>query len=443
MDIRIPPQNIEAEKAVIGSILIDNESLNKVADILIPESFYEVRHQVVFEYMLILYKDSKPVDVLTLTAILKKQNKLKQIGGSAYLSEIISQVPTSANVVEYANIVKESYIRRKLIGFGAKLDESARKEDKQLEDVLDELETDLMSISISSATRDFYDASTLLELQMQKADEYAKNPGALRGLSTGLKSVDNILGGLHKSDLVILAARPSVGKSAFVFDLARHVAVNEKKSIAVFSLEMPAVQVIERMLAQQIKVNLWNLRMGQMSDEDYRRYSEGAGKLSDSKIFIDDTPGINIMQLRSKSRKLMIEHSLDLMVIDYLQLMQGHSNTDNRAQEIGEISRSLKILARELNIPVIALSQLNRAVENRQDRVPQLSDLRESGSIEQDADLVMFLSRDINPDEPQGEQTESIKVDLHIAKHRNGPIGRVPLMYFGPQTKFSDLDISS
>lgn len=438
---RIPPQNLEAETAVLGAILIDNMVLNKIADLLIPESFYDLRHALLYENILELYKDNKPVDVLTLTSLLKKQNKLRQAGGPSYLTDIISSVPTSANVESYANIVKESYIRRKLIQYAAKTDESARKENETLDDILNELESGLFSLTVDSSARDFYDSATLLDLQMQKADEYAKNPDALRGLATGLKGVDDILGGLHKSDLIILAARPSVGKSAFTFDMARNIAVNGKKSVAIFSLEMPAVQVIERILAQQIQVDLWNIRMGKMTDDDYSRYAEGASKLSDSKLFIDDTAGINIMQLRSKTRKLMMEHGLDLIVIDYLQLMQGgNSKTDNRAQEISEISRSLKILARELNIPVIALSQLNRAVENRDTKIPQLSDLRESGSIEQDADLVMFLSRELSTDEIAEGNGEDLRVDLHIAKHRNGALGKVKLSFRGRQQKYFSID---
>jgi replicative DNA helicase len=441
MELRVPPQNIEAEKAVIGSILIDDSSLNKVIDILNKDSFYDLRHGIIFENIVSLFNENKPVDVLTLTAGLKKQNKLKQAGGSAYLGELISQVPTSANIEEYANLVREASVRRQLIGFATKLDESARKEQRKLEEVLDELETNLLSISISNATKDFMDASSLVELHMQRADEYAKNPDALRGVATGIRPLDNILGGLHKSDLIVLAARPSVGKSAFAIDIARHISSHEKKTIAFFSLEMPAIQIFERMLAQQTGINLWTLRMGQIKDDQYAKYNEGVAKLADSKIFIDDTAGINIMQLRSKARKLMLENSLDLIVIDYLQLMQGNSSTDNRAQEIGEISRSLKILARELNIPVIALSQLNRAVENRQDRIPQLSDLRESGSIEQDADLVIFLSRDMNIEEnPDNTSSSPIKVDVHIAKHRNGAIGKVNLNFYGTIQKFKEVE---
>lgn len=438
--LRLPPQNIDAERAIIASILIDPSVMAKVGEILKPEFFYDNRNKILFEFISKIYTKGKNIDVITLNSELNKKNKVRQAGGSEYLTEIVGSVPTSANVEDYAEIVKECFIRRELISFGAKLDQSAREQSDDINEVLNELEKNLFSISRDSSESDFFDAATLLEMQIKKADEYAKSPNGMRGLPTGLSALDKILGGLHSSDLIIIAARPSVGKSAFSFDICRHIAVEVKKTVAIFSLEMPAIQVIERMLSQQIKVNLWNLRMGKMSDEDYKKYSSGAGKLADSKLFVDDTPGINIMQLRTKARKLMLEHNLDLILIDYLQLMQGGSSKgiDNRAQEIAEISRSLKILARELNIPIIALSQLNRAVENRQEKVPQLSDLRESGSIEQDADLVMFLGRDIN--EEIDELNPVYSVDVFIAKHRNGPTGKIKLKFVGAQQKFFDIE---
>ncbi len=443
MELKTPPQNLEAEKAVLGSILIDSQSLTKISDLLRPDSFYDLRHQIIFQNIISLYKEGKAVDVLTLTNELKKDKKLKQIGGSAYLSELISEVPTTTNIENYADIIRECSVRRELINLSYTIDSLSREEQKKLDDIMDVFESKLFSITVSSSNKDFFDTKTLLEMQIQRADEYAKNPNGLRGLPTGIPSMDKFLGGLHKSDLIILAARPSVGKSALAFDIARNVAMTGRTS-AVFSLEMPAVQVIERMLAQQSRINLWELRMSQIKDVDFKRLNAAQDELAKSKIFIDETPGINIMQLRSKARKLMIEEGLDIIIIDYLQLMQGNSNTDNRAQEVGEISRSLKILARELNIPIIALSQLNRAVENRIDRVPQLSDLRESGSIEQDADLVLFLSRDLGAEEtvdPNNiDYNKKIKVDMYIAKHRNGPVGKVKLMFHPSHMKYLDYE---
>ena len=434
-NLRIPPQNLDAEKAVLGAVLIDNNSLNKIMDILSPESFYDPRHSLIYEHFVRLYGENKPIDILTLTSELKKNNKVKQSGGISYISEIVTEVPTASNVKNYAQIVKEAFVRRNLIALGIKLDESARDEMKSLDFIIDEAEGEVMKLSMNTTDRDFFDTSTLIALQMKRADEFAKNPNALRGLPTGYRDMDKLLGGLHNSDLIVLAARPSVGKSAFSLSLARHIAVDHKKTVAVFSLEMPAIQIFERMMANQMGIELWNLRMGKMTDSEYTRYAEGAGKLSEAKLFIDETPGVNVMHIRSKARKLKMEQGLDFIVIDYLQLMQGR-DTDNRAQEVGEMSRSLKILARELDIPIMALSQLNRAVENRADGIPQLSDLRESGSIEQDADLVIFLSKDMSLE----DETDSILVDVHVAKHRNGPTGKFSLSFKGSQQKYFDIN---
>lgn len=437
MNDRLPPQNLDAERSVIGAIMLDSSVLVTIADSLRPEHFYAPQNGIIYETILELFQKAKPIDVVTLTSALKTKKKLQQVGGSAYLSEVIASVPTAAHVQEYAQIVKEAAIRRNLVSFGATLGENAVKEDKELASILDELEGKIFSLSQDSAQRDFQTAATLLEKHFEITEEYSKNPNALRGLPTGIRAVDEILGGLHNSDLIILAARPSVGKSAFAFDIARNVAVEIGKSVAIFSLEMPGVQVIQRILSQQINVSLWDLRMAKMTDAAYSRFAEGAGKLADAKLFVDDTPGLNIMQLRSKARKLKIEHGLDFMIIDYLQLMQSVNpgRSDNRANEVAEISRSLKLLARELGIPIIALSQLNRAVESRNDHVPQLSDLRESGSIEQDADLVIFLTRE-KLSNPETENPD--KAEVFIAKHRNGPVGKVELRFEEKTTKFMD-----
>lgn len=435
MELRVPPQNLEAEKAVIGSILLDNTSLFQIVDIVNPEDFYDPKHKLIAKTIFSLYSQNTAVDLLTLTGELKKQKKIKESGGAAYLSEIVAEVPTAANIKAYAEIVREASVRRSLITFGAKLDEVARNETTSVDEIVDELEGDLLSISRNTTKTDYIDANTMLEMHIKRADEFAKNPNALRGIPTGLRDLNTYLGGLHKSDLIILAARPSVGKSAFAISLSRHASVKEKKSVLFFSLEMPAVQIIERVLAQEMEVNMWNIRMSKLTDDDYRKHSEAAGKISESKFYVDETPGITIMQLRSKARKLAIEEGLDLIVVDYLQLMQTR-DVDNRAQAVGEISRALKILARELNIPIIALSQLNRAVENRAERIPQLSDLRESGSIEQDADIVLFLSRDLPTDEEEDDEEQVI--DVTIAKHRNGAIGRFKVKFYGAQQRFVD-----
>lgn len=450
---RIPPHNLDAEKAVLGCVLIDPSVIPFVLENINYDFFYFPAHQKIFQSIIKLFDSGKPIDILSVTHELKKEGILKIIGGSSYLGEIVSFVPTSANVSYYTGLVKESFLRRGLVELASKIDEKSREENTEINSVIDFVHKEVFKFSIGKNNSSFYDAKTLLELQMERADEYAKNPDALRGISTGFTSLDKMLQGLHKSDLIIVAARPSVGKSAFVFDISRHVAVVEKKTVAIFSLEMPALQVIERMLAQQTGINLWNIRMGRLTDKEFEKYNFGASLLAESKIFIDDTSGINISQIRSKTRKLMIDQGLDLVVIDYLQLMQGTGSTENRAFEIGEISRSLKILARELNIPIIALSQLNRSVENRQDKIPQLSDLRESGSIEQDADIVIFLGRDINSNNSLTDDNinesdynneeninfnNALKVDVIIAKHRNGPIGKIRLNFVQHQTKFTE-----
>lgn len=437
MDNKIPPQNLDAERALIGAILIDSFNLDKVSQIINQKSFYDPRNALIFNAIIELADQNKPIDALTLTDQLKKDKKFKQSGGAVYISEIITSVPSSLNIEEYATIVKENQIRRDLISISNSLETKARDEAEKVEDVIDSLEQDILDMSKTSGKNDFFDMNTLLELQMEKADLYAKNPDALRGLPSGLNSVDKLLGGLHKSDLIILAARPSVGKSAFAFHLARHAAVADKKTVAIFSLEMPALQVTERMLSQQSEIDMWNLRVGKLSEKDYKKLAMAHGILNESNILIDETPGINMLQIRSKAKRLKIEKGLDLIVIDYLQLMQTRE-IENRAVAVGEISRSLKILARELNIPILALSQLNRAVENRSERIPQLSDLRESGSIEQDADVVMFLSRESMSDEDEVNPA-SLKVDLTIAKHRNGPIGRTTLEFIGKQQRFVDI----
>ncbi len=434
---RVSPHNLEAERSVIGAILIDNSVLNNITEILVPSHFYSPQNQLVFEAILDLYRSAKPIDVVTLTGELKKKKKLNQVGGSAYLSELIAAVPTSANAREYASMVRETATRRNMITLAAELDEKSREESKGLTDVLDELEARVFALSQNTTAHEFFNTETLLEMYMQRADEYSKNPEAMRGIPSGISTLDELLGGFHNSDLVIVAARPSVGKSSFALDIARHAAIDSGKTVAIFSLEMPGIQIIERLLSQQIGVDLWTLRMGKLTDKEYELWTEGAGKLADAHLFIDETPGVNVMQLRSKARKLKIEHGLDLIIIDYLQLMQGlSSRIDNRAAEVAEISRSLKLLARELEVPVIALSQLNRSVESRNDHRPQLSDLRESGSIEQDADIVLFLSREklYNP-----ETDRPNSVDVVIAKHRNGPTGQVELYFEERITSFKDL----
>ncbi len=434
--LKIPPQNEEAERSVLGSILIDENAIVKIGAMLLPNHFYNPNHQQIYEGMQELFQSQKPIDLLTLSDLLKKKNQLKLVGGVAYLSDLVTSVPTSSHIEEYAKIVKDNSVRRRIITLGAEINELAFKEDKDVETMLDLAEQQLYGISEESIQRDFVHIGRLLEDAYERAVDVDQDKDKIRGLKTGFPKLDNQLGGLQKSDLIILAARPSVGKSAFSFDIARHIAVKEKKNVGIFSLEMSNVQVMDRLLAMQVNANLWDLRVGNLPDEVFGRLADAMGILAESNLFIDDTPGLNIMEMRTKARRLKIEKGLDLIVVDYLQLMEGRSK-ENRVQEVSEISRFLKQLARELEVPVIALSQLNRALEQRTDRTPQLSDLRESGSIEQDADVVMFLHREsmYNPDAENKDMT-----DLIIAKHRNGPTGKIELFFVKEQARFRELD---
>jgi len=433
---KIPPHNTEAEKSILGAILLDDEVLLNVADIVTEKDFYNPNYATIFSAMLSLFEKQSPIDVLTLANQLKAQKKLKDVGGEAIITEIVADTPTSAHAEQYAKIVKELSGRRRMIALGATLNEMAFSEDKDFELLLDEAEQNLFNIVDNSINRDFTHISTLLEQAYEQAETLSANPEALRGISTGFRDLDKILGGLQKSDLVILAARPSVGKTAFAIDLARHAATVAGRKVGYFSLEMSNSQIIDRLLSQEVGVGLWNIRNGRLRDEDFAKMADAMGRLSDSGLYFDDTPGLHIMEMRTKARRLKMEQGLDMVLVDYLQLMQGRSK-ENRTQEVSEISRFLKQLARELEIPVIALSQLSRAVENRADRIPQLSDLRESGSIEQDADIVMFLHREetFDPD------TERKGIgDLIVAKHRNGPTGQIELAFIKEQARYRDLD---
>ncbi len=435
-DLKVPPHNKEAERAVLGAVLMDEDAIIKVADILEHYHFYDPRHKIVFKHIQSLFEGRKSIDVLTLTDRLKKKKELSKIGGATYLTDLVSSVPTSSHVEEYAHIVKEKSIRRKLLNVSAHINEVAFKEDDNIEDLLDGAEKKLFEVSEDSLERDFIHVAKLLEEAYEKAEDADKSKDKVKGVRTGFPQLDNLLGGLQKSDLVILAARPSVGKSALSLDIARYAATKEKKNVGFFSLEMSNMQLMDRILAMQVNAGLWELRMGRLPDKAFERLADAMGILSESGLYIDDTPGLHIMEMRTKARRMMMENRLDLIIVDYLQLIQGR-NRENRVQEVSEISMFLKNLARELDIPVLALSQLSRAVESRTIRIPQLSDLRESGSIEQDADVVMFIHREdlYDPD------TERKGIaDLIIAKHRNGPTGQIELYFVKEQARFRELE---
>lgn len=434
---RIPPQNIDAEKSVIGAILLDKNAIIDVAQFLKPEQFYSKIHEMIFESMLDLFAKGEPLDILTVSNWLKKKKRLDKIGGAVYLTELAESVPTSSNAEYYGMIVKEAHIRRSLISTAGQISELGFNEDIEIREVIDECEKKLFQVSNDGKKSDFVHIKELLKEAYERAEELDKKKNELRGVPTGFKALDGVLGGLQESNLIIIAARPSVGKSALALDIARHAALKEKRAVGIFSLEMSNVELTDRLIASQVGMNLWDYRNGNLkNDEVFERLGDVMGQLFEIDLYLDDTPGQTIMEIRTKARRLSMEKKLDLVIIDYLQLIASGKKIENRVQEVGEISRALKNLARELKVPVIALSQLSRAVESRSSRIPQLSDLRESGSIEQDADVVMFIHRE----EQYNNETERKGVaDIIIAKHRNGPIGQIELAFVKEQAKFADL----
>ena len=441
-DLKLPPQNIEAERSVLGALMLDKDSIIKVANILHIGDFYKDDHNIIFETMIDLYEHREPIDLLSLSNRLEEKGLLEKIGGSSYLASLVNSIPSSSNITHYAKLIQKKSTLRRLIATASEILELGYREEEDVEKILDQAEQKLFSVSQKFIKQDFVPIKSILESAFNRIDELHKGDHSLRGVPTGYPDLDNILAGFQKSDLVILAARPSIGKTTLALDFARQVAVKEKISVGIFSLEMSADQLIDRMLAAQSGVDLWRLRTGKLKtgegDNDFQRIGEAMGILSEAKIFIDDAGSANIMEIRTMARRLQIEHNVGLIIIDYLQLMEGRSTGgDNRVNEISEISRSLKQLARELNVPVIALSQLSRAVESRSPQIPKLSDLRESGSIEQDADVVLFLYRE---DREKPDTPNKNIVEVHVAKHRNGPIGKLSLYFSESSTTFKSLE---
>lgn len=438
--LRVPPHNIEAEQSVLGSLMLDKDAIIKIADLLKPGDFYKDDHNLIYETMLELYEDREPLDILSISNKLEEKEKLKEIGGSTYLATLVNSVPSSAHIVHYAKVVQKKSLLRRLIKSASEILEMGYQESEDIEKILDEAEQKLFGVSQKYIKQDFIPIKSILEDAFNRIDELHKDGSKFRGVPTGFPDLDNVLAGLQKSDLVILAARPSIGKTTLALDIARHIGVHEKVPVGIFSLEMSSDQLIDRMIAAEAGVDLWRLRTGKLQSEgdnnDFQRIGEAMGILSEAQIYIDDSASANIMEMRTMARRLQAEHKLGVIIIDYLQLMEGRGN-ENRVQEISEISRSLKNLARELNIPVIALSQLSRAVESRSPQVPKLSDLRESGSIEQDADVVLFLYREDRekPDTPNRNIVEVI-----ISKHRNGPVGKMQLYFEEASTTFKSLE---
>lgn len=435
---KIPPQNLDAEKSLLGSVLIDEETLADISEHVTVKDFYDQRHSMIYSAIMRLYEKHKPVDLLTLTDELKRKKELEVIGGSAYLTELTNYVPTSAHASSYAEIVAQKAIRRRLIKASAEISELGFDEETTTQELLEKAEAELFSVSDQSLKQDLVSIESILTESFDRMEELHRNKGALRGVRTGYRDLDNMTAGFQKSDLIILAARPAMGKTTLVTNLAYNVATVAKMPVLFFSLEMSKEQLVDRMLADASGVDAWNIRTGNLSDDDFSKISEAMGELAEAPIFIDDTPGMTVLEMRTKARRAMHENPLGLIVIDYLQLMQASGNSNgNRVQEVSEISRGLKLIARELNVPVIALSQLSRSVESRSPQIPQLADLRDSGSIEQDADIVMFIYREAyyNPE----TERENI-TDLIIAKHRNGPTGKIELYFHPERLRFMSLD---
>ncbi len=436
----IQPQNLEAEASLLGSIIIDSEAIVKIADQIKASDFYDKKHERIYEAIDYLYEHHKPVDVLTLADQLKNTGYLDSIGGPSYLSELTNFVPTAAHVEQYAEIVSQKALRRRLISASQEITGLSYDESKQLTELIEAAETKLFNVSQDHVGQDVSSLESLLTDSFDRLDDLHKDKHKLRGVPTGFKDLDNILAGFQQSDLIILAARPSMGKSALALNFAHNIALKTNEPVLIFSLEMSKEQLVDRLLSMESGVDAWALRTGNLNDSDFERIGQAMGVLSEIPIYIDDTPGITISDMRTKARREAHLHKLGLIIIDYLQLMSGgtrFSSDGNRVQEISEISRGLKGLARELNVPILALSQLSRSVENRSPQVPQLADLRESGSIEQDADVVMFIYREdyYHPDTERKDLA-----DVMIKKHRNGPIDNIELRFVKEKQKFNSVD---
>ncbi len=432
-NLKVPPQNVEAEQSVLGSILIDKEAISTASQLLHPGDFYHETNGLIFEAMITLYEDRKPIDILTLTAQLKKQKVLDKIN-SSYLSDLVNAVPTAANLEHYATLVKEASTKRALITIGGQIAEMGFMDEKEAGELVDRAESFVFALSQGNSMRGFIPIKQALADSFDRIDELHKRGEGYRGVKTGFFGLDNILSGLQDSNLIVLAARPGQGKTALVVNIAQNIAVTNKLPVGIFSLEMSQEELVDRLLVGQADVDAWRLKTGKLSESDFAKLSEAMGQLAEAQIFIDDTPGISISEIRTRARRLQSEHKIKLLFVDYLQLVNPGRRYENRVAEVSAVSQALKNLARELKIPVIAVSQLSRAVEHRGEKKPQLADLRESGAIEQDADVVMFLYR------PEDELGPSISTKLLIAKHRNGPTGEIDLLFRGDRIRFYNIE---
>lgn len=438
---KTPPHDLEAEKSVLGAVLIDSSAMNLIIEIIKSDYFYTPEHQAIFSAMLTLFEKQQPIDLVTLKSQIQNDGNLKKMGGTAYLSELINTVPTSAYIEHYAYIVKGHYTRRKLIELGSRAVEMTFDEKGDIKKILDEVESQIFALSQEHSHRDFIQLKEILAESFERLEEFLKKGGKLRGVPTGYPDLDNKLAGFQDSNLIILAARPGVGKTTLALNIALHIATKEKLAVGFFSLEMSKEELVDRLLVGQADIDAWRLKTGKLSPDDYKRLTEAMGNLSEAPIFIDDTPGISILEMRTKARKLKAEKNLKLLIVDYLQLADAGKRFDSRVQEVSYVSQGLKNLARELRIPVLSLSQLSRAVEQRGTKKPQLADLRESGAIEQDSDVVMFIYQEDETDDLLDQSKRLVKIS--IAKHRNGPTGEIDLMFRGDRVKFYSVEKTS
>ncbi|MCJ7739729.1 replicative DNA helicase [Candidatus Microgenomates bacterium] len=435
-EARIPPHDEQAEASVLGAILINKDAIADVIEFIKPDFFYKDSHSRIYEAMTALFEKHEPIDIVTVTAQLKKMGKYKEIGGATYLTDLTNIVPTSANIEVYGRIVADHFLRRRLIDISANVTQNAFNEKEEAKQVLDQAEAEILNVAQQRSHKDFILIKDALAESFDRLDELHKKGGGFRGVQTGFNDLDNKLAGMQDSNLLILAARPGQGKTAFALNIAQYVAVHSKQTVGFFSLEMSKEELVDRLLVSQADVDAWRLKTGRLDDNDFSRLSEAMGELAEAPLYIDDTPGLNIFEMRTKARRLQANHNLKFIVVDYLQLMDSGRRFDNRVQEVSMISQSLKNLARELKIPVMAVSQLSRAVESRGSKVPQLADLRESGAIEQDADVVMFIYRV----EQDVENWEQQIVKLAIAKHRNGALGEIDLIFKGDRIRFYGIE---
>ncbi len=438
--LKLPPQNIDAEQSVLGALMLDKNAVINAADILVEDDFYKPAHSRIYAVIITLFSKGEPIDILSVTEKLKNEGVLKEVGGQSYLTKLIESVPSSAHVEHYAKIVKEKKVLRDLIKTSAEMTENAFSSTDDVADILDNIEQKIFSISQRSFTQKFSPLKDELKSAFERIEKLHNGEGAMSGVPTGFSGIDKMLSGLQKSDLVILGARPSLGKTSLALDIARHVAVKENLPVGIFSLEMSREQIVDRFISSEAQIPLWELRTGRLkADEDFALIQHALDNLSRAPIYIDDTPSPSIIQMRSMARRLQVEHGLSLIIVDYLQLIQPRMHTENIVQQVTEFSRGLKSMARELKVPVLALSQLSRDVDKRDNKRPRLSDLRESGSIEQDADIVMFIYRkDRNVMNPSIEDDNT--AEIIIAKHRNGPVGTVKLKFDPEKASFLTID---